>query len=427
MRHSLLYVTQAEPHDITPGRTPLDAAHLRAYLMLYGMFFDQLMVSDSQFIGNPELRSLLWDGETDVKPDVQSDLAILLDRKVLVPAIRDTVDSLHDVWQDHINRSVEDVSDERYIHFVEEHLGGQGKVVYQASAVSSFFRDQVLATFAPDNRALRLKNSIRQAVHDYVLDQETLFYIGLRQWMNSQVEQGRMENYHRAKIDLAVAAAYRHNIPKAVKGSLIDVPLDPKQLWTPIDIRLGRESVIREVSPQFTEFPVRPFAVSPYVLGKLPTETLLAIRADPARRPVMKQLNEFQRTGTVDAQRLAGDLEAFIYSAEQIAYASARGELRDLIKRCRRERAGARITVARDAGLAVAGLSIWGLVSNVAGYVGLAVTAYASIQALRHQGERYRHGYAIGRAMPDEHRLLLSHPDTKAKARQAAEVHSEGT
>ena len=125
----------------------------------------------------------------------------------------------------------------------------------------------------------------------------------------------------------------------------------------------------------------------------------------------MKHLNEFRHTGTIDAQRLAGDLESFLYSAEQIAYADARGELRDLIRTRRRARGRAQLTIARDLGLAVAGLSIWGLVGNVAGYAGLAVTAWASIQALRRRGDTYRHGYAVGRALPDEHRLLLAHPD----------------
>ena len=410
-RDSLLYVTQADTHDVTLDRTPLGGERLRSYLMLYGMFFDQLMVGDSQFINNGELRSLLWAGETDAKLDLRADLALLLDRKVLVPAIRDHASSLHDVWRDLISRAVQGVADERYVYFVEEHLGRGSGIVYQANLVSALFRDQVLATLAHDNRAFRLKSSVRRAVYDYVLEQETLYYIHLRQWMNSQVALGRMEDYHRARVELAVAAAYRYNVPKAIKGSLIDVPLDPKQFWTPIDIRLGRESVLHRRSPEFAEIPMRPFAVSSYVLGKLPAETLLAMRDDPARRPVMKQLSEFRRTGTVDAQRLAGAVEGFLYSAEQIAYADARGELRDLIRRRRQAHAHARIAVTRDLGFAVAGLGIWGLAGSVAGYAGLAVTACASIQALRHQGETYRHGYAIGRAVPDEHRLVLAHPD----------------
>ncbi len=126
------------------------------------------------------------------------------------------------------------------MQFVQDHLGDNNGVVYQADEVSALFRNQVLATFASDNRSLRLKDSVRRAVYEYVAAQDTLYYIRLRQWMAAELERGRLEEHHRKKIDLAVAAAYRHNVPKAIKGSLIDIPLDPKHFWTPIDIRLGR-------------------------------------------------------------------------------------------------------------------------------------------------------------------------------------------
>jgi hypothetical protein len=120
----------------------------------------------------------------------------------------------------------------------------------------------------------------------------------------------------------------------------------------------------------------------------------------------MKRLSEFRRTGEVDAERLAGEVENFLLSAEQTAYAAAVGDLRDLIKRRRRERRRANVTVTRDAALAVAGLGVWGEAGNVSGYLGLAVTAWASIHALRHRGNAYRDGYAVGRAVPPEHRLI---------------------
>ena len=56
--------------------------------------------------------------------------------------------------------------------------------------------------------------------------------------------------------------------------------------------------------------------------------------------------------------------------------------------------------------LGYTGLSIWGEVGNLSGYAGLAITAWASIHALRHRGKAYRDGYAIGRAVPQEHRLF---------------------
>ncbi len=36
-RSSLLYLTQADPHDVTPNRPALSGEGLRSYLMFYGI------------------------------------------------------------------------------------------------------------------------------------------------------------------------------------------------------------------------------------------------------------------------------------------------------------------------------------------------------------------------------------------------------
>ena len=112
------------------------------------------------------------------------------------------------------------------------------------------------------------------------------------------------------------------------------------------------------------------------------------------------------------SQRLAGSVEGFLYSAEQIAYADARGELRDLIRRRRHSHAYARVAVTRDLGFAVAGLGIWGLVGSVTRCLVRPGRDRVCINpSATPPGRNFRHGYAIGRAIPDEHRLLLAHPD----------------
>jgi hypothetical protein len=344
---------------------------------------------------------------------------MLIERGVLVPAIRSSAASLHAVWHD-LSTRVPYVPDERYVRFIDERLGKSPRIAYQADKVSKLFRAQVLATFAPDNSMFRIKTSVRQAVHEYAMEQETLYYIRLRQWMDDQMAIGRMTDRQRVQVDRAVAAAYRHNVPKSIDGSLIDVPINPRDFWTPIDVHIGRESVFASAAPaDFAAYPMRPFALSPRVLGRLPAETLLAIRADPARKKALRRLEEFRQTGKADPERLAGDLERFLYSAEEIAYAETRGELHDLIRTRRRTRRHANLTVTGGLGLAVAGLSIWGTVGDVAttiadasGYVALAVTAWGSIRTLRGSGAIDLRGYMVGRALPNEHRLVISGPRT---------------
>ena len=422
---NLLYVTQVQPQNVNQWDpvNPDNALALRSYLMMHAMFFDRLMVGDSQLINVAYLRSLLWPEES-VTGQVPADLAVLLARGILLPAIRSSADSLNDVRADLASRGVSYAGSERYVRFIEENAEGAKPIVYKADRVSALFREQVLATLASTNTYFRLKDSVRRLAYDYVASQDVLYHIRMRQWMESQESKGTLSAYHKGRLEDVLAACYMNNVPKSINGSLMDVPLDPRKFWTPIDIRLGRRSAIGKSAPSdFLAYPMRPFSVSPRTLGKLPVETLLAIREDPARRAALKRLEEFRHTGEVDAPKLAGEVEKFLYSAEEIAYADARGELRDHIRDTRRSRRRGRLAIVRDMGLAVAGLSIWGSVGDVTGqfanaasYAGLAVTAWASIHALRNFGDAYRHGYAVGRAVPPEHRLVLARPDAPTLA-----------
>ena len=264
MRGTLLYLTQVDPIDLTlrEKRQPLSGERLRSYLILQAMFFDRLMVGDSQLINNESLRSLLWPSEANANPGL-NDLALLLKHGVLVPAVRSSAGSLQAVWRD-LDARLPEVPEEQYVHFVEEHLGRRGQVIYEADKVSTLFRSQVLATLDPANDMFRVKDSVRRAVYDYVAEQDTLYYMRLRQWMDTQISTGRMTAHQRLQLDRAVAAAYRHNVPKSISGSLIDVPLNPREFWTPIDIRIGRASVFGTASPSaFAAYPMRPFALSP--------------------------------------------------------------------------------------------------------------------------------------------------------------------
>jgi hypothetical protein len=246
VRRTLLYLTQVDPIDSTlrEKRQPLSGDRLRSYLILQAMFFDRLMVGDSQLINNEHLRSLLWSPEANANPGL-NDLALLLEHGVLVPAIRSSAGSLHAVWHDLAARLPE-VPEEQYVNFLEERLGRQGRVSYEADKVSTLFRDQVLATLDPANDMFHVKGSVRRTVYDYVAEQDTLYYMRLRQWMGTQISTGRMTTHQRMQVDRAVAAAYRHNVPKSISGSLIDVPLNPRNFWTPIDIRIGQGKRIRD-------------------------------------------------------------------------------------------------------------------------------------------------------------------------------------
>jgi hypothetical protein len=411
---NLMYVTEADPHNSAP-REPLSGTKLRAHLMLLAMFYDKLMVGDSQIINNPHLRSLIWPGEPSVEPEMPVDLGLLLQKGVLFPAIRSGMSSLSSVWQDLEDRKTEGISSREYVHFVEDSLRGEYPISYDGRMVSALFQEQVLASLAPDNEEVRLGRSIRQAAYDHVAMQETLYYKKFRDWMREQMDVGRMSEYHRRVLEKVFSAAYRHNVPKAIDGSQIDVPLEKSRFWTPVEIKLGSPNLAsRSTSAGFATYPMQPFVISQHVLGRIRAQTLLAIMDDPARRPVVRQIRTFCRTGSADFQRFRDDVEKFLASAQEIIYADANKQLRELINRRKRAQGKARLTVARDVGLAVAGLDIWhtvgqigGDVASAAGYTGLAITAFASYQTLRHFNEAYRHGWALGASIPNEHRLVL--------------------
>src|SRR5580692_10830771 len=121
---SLLYLTQIQPQNANPW-DEIDqhkAIMLRSYFVLQAMFFDRLVIGDSQLINVAYLRGLIWPGETGGR-FTGSDFSKLLEQGVLVAAVRSSAPSLYDIWNDLVQRGVSYAGSEEYVRFLESHIG----------------------------------------------------------------------------------------------------------------------------------------------------------------------------------------------------------------------------------------------------------------------------------------------------------------
>ena len=163
-----LFLSEADPHGglaRRAGAVSLTGRKLRAYILQHALFFDHLVVGDSQFLTNRFLRSLITTDEG--ANGVLQDLGALLEGGHLLPAVRDRAGSLTDVWRGHRERGVANVPSERYIDFVEQHLKGR-YVRYRLDDVGQLFRQRIRAMLDPANEVLKLAPPARRLLRTYI-------------------------------------------------------------------------------------------------------------------------------------------------------------------------------------------------------------------------------------------------------------------
>mgnify|MGYP001611565230 CR=1 FL=1 len=110
-----LFLTEVDQHH----PRPLINRQLRAYIMLNALFFDRLLVGDSQFNNNVNLRSLIWDREPNpsTSQDTLIDFPLLLQEGYLLPTIRQDYHSLESLRQEHENRRIDNVPPKEFVEF----------------------------------------------------------------------------------------------------------------------------------------------------------------------------------------------------------------------------------------------------------------------------------------------------------------------
>lgn len=405
-----LFLSEIDTHH----EKPLAGGRLRAYILSQALFFDRLIVGDSQINNNFRLRGLLWDAEDYARVDSSpSDLWVLLKLGLLTPALRNGSSSLDILRREHQARGVANVPSPAYVEYVEEHLAGV-REEYDIAKVSSLFKHRTLAALRDDGAVGRgrLSRDVRARVYDYVQNQPTLLYKTLRDWLDTQLSSGAMAPRAAQRIDRMVASAYRHNVAIAMRTNL-DVPTPVGGSISPIDITLGDRRLVKRLREQRISscgYDLPPTAVlSREFLSWMPASSLAAVLQLKSRSKVVRAMEAF-RTGRVpDMPEFLAALEAYLFEVDYTvsSHLSAKQAVRykDLQ---RRETARTKVNLIVESTLTAVQIAFpsVGMVAGIAQGLEIAHMGYAAPRDFRSPRALLLGGYMLGRSVECE-RLLL--------------------
>jgi hypothetical protein len=313
-----LFLTGADHHS----PRPLEGRRLRAYVMRHALFFDQLLIGDSQMNNNAALRHWIWDQEEPLTapPKGPRDLSELLAVGQLVPVVRRDYPSLEDLRKEHVNRNVEDVPTEAYVHFITSKLDGK-RVNYGLPAVSSMFKQRVEDAFAePSTRGSgRLSENTQKRFYEYVVSQEPLLWRSVRDWLDDELRAGRLTERNRSFIDRIVGARYFHNIPLTLDTN-IDFPVSSGASAFPIDIRLGNTAAFERMKQQGHQVHKRVIRPAVFLsmnwLADLPAGVVTTLKAHNRSKAPLESYKTISRC--LEQYRRSGELESLDRFAEAL-------------------------------------------------------------------------------------------------------------
>ncbi|MFD3991703.1 hypothetical protein [Streptomyces sp. NPDC058583] len=307
---------------------------------------------------------------------------------------------LHDVWGDLVARGVLGTPDsDAYIRFVETELEGRQRE-YDGDDVSRLFRDQMLIALDP-NSPVRVAAAVKRSARGYVDAEDPLHFIKFRQWLQDEVNRGDVTPWQQAQLDKAARAAYRLNLPKSL-GVSTDIPVSPSRFWAPVDIRMGDRRTRRHTpteQPHIWSLP--PFVLSRRIFADMPADLLPSIRSESSRGKVVKRLSGFEKTGTVDEDKLVGELEKYFIDIDRILLTETPGGVRDeYLELKRRQKVRASLIIAHNEAFSIVGIvPDHPALALAAAFYGLIVTAFGSISTIRQTWggrEPIKDGIAVG-------------------------------
>ena len=402
MTKSALFLTEVDIHHHHPlmGRT------LRAYIILNALFFDELIIGDSQFNNNPYLRSLIGGDESteQLAQQCPRDLSLLLREGYLLPAIRREYHSLNDLRVEHMARNVDNVPSEHYITFVEGCLMGQRRT-YDGDIVSTIFRNRVLDAFSSQENIGRgkLSNQTAKRVYEYVASQDKLLYKSLRDWALQEIQNGNLTEREYYRIDRIIAGCYRHNVALSLDTTL-DVPISPNRAIYPFSILLGKNELFHAAGQQRRSWELSPKVfLSREILSVIPAEVLVHIKGSKKTQPthhyttMIQSLEHFRQGQNINIEDMFGALENYLAEVELIFWDYLSSKQREgYLAQKQKAKQKAIVKVIVDGFVAL--LELIPYVGNFIGLIHAGFGAYRDLQEVSKQ-HGLIHGYLMGRVM----------------------------
>ena len=336
---SSLFLTEVDHHH--PKQ--LTGKKLRHYIILNSLFYDRLLIGDSQINNNEALRNLIWNGESNLEGEkgIPQDLHLLLEEGYILPVVRNDYNSLQILRTEHEDRAVTDTPSEQYVDFIEEKLE-EKRVTFDINEVSQLFKNRVLEAFTTGIGVGRGRISKEKCkiIVDYVESQDKLLYKSLRDWAKGQINIGTLNQRDYKIMDRVVAGAYRHNIPLSI-GTKLDRPIQKSRDYFLEDIFFGDEDkpLLYQNKPETTtiHLPLLNKLLSNNFLSKIPSEFLIYIKGskkqgiDPSPHylNVKNQINEYLKTGTLKYDDFINDLNLYTSNIMATIQSILQGPMQD--------------------------------------------------------------------------------------------------
>ncbi len=420
MKKTKLFLTEVDHHH--PRQ--LSKQELRAYILLHSLFFDKLLVGDSQFNNNQRMRSLIWGNEPNLShsENTFSDMSFFLQEGYLSPVIRKDYGTLQNLREEHERRGVEDVPSQEFVEFADEKIINQ-KEFYDIETVSRTFRVRVLKAFTSPINCGQGKLSKRKLhhVYDYVLSQEKLLYKSLRDWAQQEIRNGYFSDRDYRLIDKIVSGAYRHNVAFSIDTN-IDMPINESRDPFLVQMNFGDMNwpIISpnqyEKSAEWHLAPARHLSNS--FLSKIPAEAFQYIKGSKnnkikplqSYKKIIKHLERFRLGKTVKIEKFVGDLELYLNEVQIILLDHSTTKSRsDYLARKNKETKGAIVKLFVDNLFCVIGLIPY--VGDVVGFLHAGFGGLNDLRDIARQ-EDFLKGYIAGRSLSSKNGFILDSPNS---------------
>lgn len=337
---SNLYLTEVDIHKVPSKKQnqKLMGPTLRSSIIRHSLFFEKLLVGDSQCNNNPFFRQLIWTNENSpFSVDCPQDLWQLVKDGSLLPVIRNEYGTLTSLRRDHESKNVEFLPTLEYTQSMDDWIGSKAET-YNIKDVSIAFRERVLESLDdPKNSGAGKisRKTLDYVKNQYVIKQSPLLYNSLRIWMHEEMRQGKLTEKEYRFVDHLVADAYLYNVPISLNKN-IDIITKGKNYF-PISISMGNKSRIphEKIIDQYELN--SSFVLMEEALQNIPAEAILLIKKQGIYPKFTNALTKFREDNYLNLEEF-GELTQLYLTELEYIYGQylKKGNLQDLKSKVRK-------------------------------------------------------------------------------------------
>ncbi|MCI0486064.1 MAG: hypothetical protein L0229_05640 [Blastocatellia bacterium] len=332
-----LYILEADIHRYP---RPLTTVELRQQLFFMLLFWDSIVISDSTFNNNRNLRPLLAPNIEKPARNIRvlADFEHLLKKGYLRPAMRNDLKGFIQLRDEHSSpKPVTDLPSFEYSYILDQWSPKKFRERWEREDVEACFKANLIKIFSVKNpwRDHRIPKAASQAILSFILSKgdDPIYYRELRHLMNNPGRYKALKSitgydtaiskYYK-RIDKLISEAYRYNVP-----TVLAIESEATQRTLPWWVSLGRqpESSASKRLETLKDKPLRPtWIFDREVIGEIPSQALDDVRTWSSFKEFMSLLKTADNLNfsIQMSQELSDIWEAYTAQLEK----HLRGELR---------------------------------------------------------------------------------------------------